>query len=607
MRQAGWLGGILIWILGAMLACAGAVRAQDSFVQIEAQPTLRDAEDRARAYSGVFPDVAGFAMDTGWYAIVLGPYPPAEAQRQLDLLRGERLIPADSYIASPRRFTRQFWPAGAAALPDAAAGTGAQPPVGAAPADLPAAGSQPSAAPAPAATATLPDETPTEARRGEALLLAEERRAIQEALQWQGHYDGAIDGAFGPGTRRSMAEWQAASGREATGILTRAERAALIDGVAAERAGLGLSEVIEDEAGIAITLPLGLVAFDHYEPPFVHFNAVAGSGMRVLLISQTGDQNTLFGLYESLQSLEIVPLSGERNLGRTGFVLTGADARVQSYSQADLKDGMIKGFTLVWRPDDAVRATRVLRAMKAGFRPFGDHALDPGLGQPLAGDRADLLAGLEVRRPALSRSGFYLDDGGLVATTTEVLAGCSRLTIDAGHEADAIWQDAGLGLALLAPRVPLAPPARADPPAAGARRGSEVALAGYSYGEALDAPVVSFGRLEDLSGLNGEPDLVRLSVTALPGDAGGPVLDATGALVGMLLPRQVTAGRVLPEDVGFALDAGVIGAALERAGRPSPDWPGEAAAATQAQGGALAPEDLGARARAMTVLVSCWQ
>lgn len=587
MRQAGWLGGILIWILGAMLASAGAVRAQDSFVQIEAQPTLREAEDRARAYSGVFPDVAGYAMDTGWYAIVLGPYPPAEAQRQLDLLRGERLIPADSYIANPRRFTRRFWPAGSAA------------PATVVPPPDPA-----TAAPDPEATA---DETLAEARRGEALLTTEERRAIQEALQWLGHYDGAIDGAFGPGTRRSMAEWQAASGREATGILTRAERAALIDGVAAERAGLGLSEVIEEEAGIAITLPLGLVAFDHYEPPFVHFNAVAGSGMRVLLISQRGDQNTLFGLYESLQSLEIVPLSGERNLGRTGFVLTGADARVQSYSQADLKDGMIKGFTLVWRPDDAVRATRVLRAMKAGFQPFGDHALDPGLGQPLAGDRADLLAGLEVRRPALSRSGFYLDDGGLVATTTEVLAGCSRLTIDAGHEADAIWQDAGLGLALLAPRVPLAPPARADLPAAGARRGSEVALAGYSYGEALDAPVVSFGRLEDLSGLNGEPDLVRLSVTALPGDAGGPVLDATGALVGMLLPRQVTAGRVLPEDVGFALEAGVIGAALERAGRPSPDRPGAATAASQAQGGALAPEDLGARARAMTVLVSCWQ
>lgn len=598
MRHVGALIGVLIWVL-----TGAAALAQDAWVQIEARPTLVEAEGRVRAYSGVFPDVAGFSMDTGWYAIVLGPYPPAEAQRQLDLLRGERLIPADSYIADPRRFTRRFWPAGGTA-------TGAATPVTALPPSDPAQPEPVPTDPAPtepvtaeAGASALPDETPAEARRSEALLLPEDRRAIQAALQWQGFYDGAIDGAFGPGTRRSMADWQAATGREATGILTSAERAALIAAVAGERAELGLTEVREEEAGIAITLPLGLVAFDHYEPPFAHFNAIGGSGMRVLLISQKGDQNTLFGLYESLQTLEIVPLSGERNLGRTGFVLSGADDRVHSYSQADLKDGMIKGFTLVWHPGDEARAARILGEMKSSFRPFGDHALDPGLGQPLAEDRAALLAGLEVRRPVLSRSGFYLGDGGLVATTTEVLAGCSRLTIDAGLEVDAIWQDADLGLALLAPRTVLAPPARANLGAATpARRGTEVAVAGYSYGEALDAPVVSFGRLEDLRGLGGETDRVRLSVTTLPGDAGGPVLDAAGALVGMLLPRRVTAGRVLPDDVGFALDAGAIGAALERAGRL-----GGATEAAEAKGGALAPEDLGARARAMTVLVACWR
>ncbi len=431
--------------------------------------------------------------------------------------------------------------------------------------------------------------------------MPEERRAIQEALQWHGHYSGAIDGAFGPGTRRSMADWQAATGREPTGILTSAERAGLLAGVAGERAALGLTEITEAEAGIAVTLPLGLVAFDHYQPPFVHYDAIGGSGMRILLISQRGDQGTLAGLYESLQSLEIVPLSGERSLSRGGFVLTGADARVRSYSQADLKDGLIKGFTLVWSPADEARAARVLQVMKSSFRPFGDRVLDPGLGQPLEGQRADLLAGLEVRRPLRSGSGFYLDGAGLVATTTAVVAGCSRLTVDHGQEADPVWQDAGLGLALLAPREALAPPVHAGLPAAAPRRGTEVAAAGYSYGDALDAPVVSFGRLEDLGGLDGEPDRVRLSLTTLEGDAGGPVLDATGALVGMLLPRQVTAGRVLPEDVAFALDAGAIGDALERAGR--------LAAATDAAGGggaALAPEDLGARARAMTVLVSCW-
>ena len=56
--------------------------------------------------------------------------------------------------------------------------------------------------------------------------------------------------------------------------------------------------------------------FDHYEPPFVHYGERGGSGVRVLLISQPGDQSTLFGLYDILQTLEIVPLDGERERGR---------------------------------------------------------------------------------------------------------------------------------------------------------------------------------------------------------------------------------------------------------------------------------------------------
>ena len=40
-----------------------------------------------------------------------------------------------------------------------------------------------------------------------------------------------------------------------------------------------------------------------------------GSGVRVLLISQSGDQGTLFGLYDIMQTLEIVPMEGPRDRG----------------------------------------------------------------------------------------------------------------------------------------------------------------------------------------------------------------------------------------------------------------------------------------------------
>ncbi|OYX42911.1 MAG: peptidoglycan-binding protein [Rhodobacterales bacterium 32-67-9] len=584
MRLAAFLFGLALW-----LGLSGGVLAQSQvWVQIEAQPSLREAEERARAYAGVFPNVGGFAMNTGWYAIVLGPYPPAEADRQLQVLKGERLIPGDSYIAFGNQFERQFWPVGAAAVPTPAA------PVDEVATALPA----PDPVPAPVPL----DETPAEARRSEALLSAADRQMLQQALQWDGFYAGAIDGAFGPGTRRSMAAWQAAQGYVETGILTTAQRAELVGRFESERAALGLETLTETEAGIEITYPSALVAFDRYAPPFVHFREKDGSGFRMLLISQTGDQATLAGLYDIMQTLEIVPVAGERQLNRTSFVLTGSNDRLQSYTEARLSGGAIKGFSLIWTPEGAARADKVLAAMKAGFRPLGDTALDEGLGQPLSVDQADLVSGLDVRRPVLSRSGFWLDGSGLVATTDEVLDNCARVTLDGSYEADVTLRDADRGLAILTPREPLAPRAHARLASGPARINSEIAVAGFSYEDALDNAVLSFGRLTDTKGLDGETDRTRLEVTTLAGDAGGPVLDTSGTVIGMLLPRVATDGRVLPADVGFALPAPAIAGALEAAGLAA----AEPAAAVEASA-PVAPQDLTTLGRDMTVLVSCWR
>lgn len=576
MRLTGLWAGIVLWIAAATASVG------QSWVQIEAQPTLGEAEERARAYSNLFPNVAGFAMPTGWYAIVLGPFSAEEAAAQLQVLRGEGLIPADSYLAESGRYQRQFWPVGgAAALP--------------APTALPdAAAPETETALAPA----LPDETPNEARRSEDLLSGDERKQLQEALQWYGHYQGAIDGAFGAGTRRSMAAWQAAEGLEETGILTTAQRSRLVSAFEGERRAIGLETVTEEEAGIEISLPLALVEFDRYQPPFVQYREKAGSGYRALLISQAGDQATLSSLYDLMQTLEIVPLDGERQLGRSSFVLTGRNGKIASYTSVELKAGFIKGYTLVWPEADAARAAKILEAMKAAFRPFGGHALDDSLGEPMAVSRSDLVAGLAVRRPLISRSGFYVDGTGRVATTTEVLKGCGRITIDGGIEMTVAAEDASSGVALLAPATALAPMAVAALRDGAAAVGGEVAVAGYSYPDTLTEAVLTFGTLADTRDLAGNAARTRLQLRALDGDAGGPVLDATGQVIGMLLPKAVEDGRVLPPDVSFAVDAEAIRKAIGGSGST------EAAAAAP---GAMAAEDLARLGRDITVQVSCWE
>ncbi|MDP3197032.1 serine protease [Tabrizicola sp.] len=576
-----------------MLVYPKAGVAQDGrvYIQVEALPDRATAETRARAYSALFPETAGFGLRSGWFGILLGPYPPAEAAALLASLKSERLIPSDSFIALPRDLRDPFWPAEGTAAPapvEPAADSGVDP-------ATETTALEPAPVPQPVQT---PDEDRQQARDSEALLTPEDRRDLQSALQWFGYYPSAIDGAFGPGTRNSMSAWQEARGYEPTGILTTRQRRALLDAWQGELAAFGFQQVIEAESGITVTLPLGLVEFDHYEPPFVHYRAKMDGAPMIVLISQPGDQAALYGLYDVLQTLDAVPLDGARDRDDRSFRIRGTSAKADTTVYATLNGDRIKGWMLLSTPGNEGRDARILKVLQDSFSPDGDSVLDPGMVAMDAGAKAGLLAGLEVRKPKLSRTGFFVSADGLVATTVEAVAQCGRVTIDRTTDAEVTLADATSGLALLKPKSALAPRAVAAFATASTRPGSEVAVPGYSYEDRLPAPVLTFGTYEDAQGLNGEADLSRLSLQSLPGDAGGAVLDGTGAVLGMLLPPAPTGGKQLPAGVAFALSGAEI-ARLLTANGLAPQTPTAPAPLTP---GALAEVATG-----MTALVSCWE
>lgn len=584
--RAGVLGMTLtVWASVA----PGLAAAETAWVQIEALPTLGQAETRLRALSESFPEAAGFALAGGWYGVALGPYDSPEAAAEaLRQMRAAGAIPADSYVAESSRYQGQFWPVGAA-LAAPTPGPTQEPAAAPAPAPAPAA---PIAEPAPPAAETLAD-----ARRAEEAMGREGRMKIQEALEWVGVYTGGIDGAFGRGTRTAIATWQDSHGHEPTGVLKSAELTELLGAVMTEKSALGITPVEEAKAGIAIDLPLGLVEFDHYDPPFVHYRAKGNSGVRVLLISEPGDQNTLYGLYDAMATLEIVPTTGPRSRDKSGFSLVGEDAQIHSVTEARLSKGLIKGFTLVYPANDAPRMARVLAAMKASFKPLGETALDPTLGQPMAVGRADLIAGLDVRHPEFARSGLFIDAKGAVLTAAAGLDRCGKVTIE-GAPAKIAFADQGLGIAVLQPLAPLAPPAVAQFETVTAGRGAALAVAGFSYPEALSAPVVSFGTLSDLTGLAGEPDRARLAVKTLPGDVGGPVLDGAGAVLGVVLPQDGATAQLLPPEMTVAVQATALVPVLAAQGF---------APLAAEPGGTLAAEDILTLAQGFTTQIACWK
>lgn len=588
--------GVMLAVLSALPAAAQITGDDIGWVQIEAQPTLSAAQDAIRGYATSLEDVNGFYLGSGWYVITLGPYTKNDAETLRSELRGAGVIPNDAFIADGTRYRQQFWPIGVGSSatiqdlpenitppPSSVVETVTEPQI-----------TEPSTAEE-AAPQNEPDETPREAQASEAALTLQEKMELQMMLQWAGFYNSAIDGAFGRGTRSSMGEWQAANGYEVTGILTTRQRAELASQYNAVLKGMDLTLLRDTTAGIEIKIPSGVVEFDEYEPPFAKFKSKDDFGARVILISQAGDQERFAGLYEILQTLEIVPTNGPRNRGRDSFEIEGRNGSLHSYTFATLVNGAIKGFTLVWPTGDEERRARVLEEMKSSFSRI-DGTLDPAIAELDEDQSIDLVSGLAVRQPKVSYSGFFIDDKGTVLTTTAAVGTCDRITIQKDHDADVVYRDDTLGLAVLKAHDPLAPMRFAEFQSAVPRLQSEIAVAGFSYGGVLPTPTLTFGNLADLRGLNGEDALKRLAVKAQKGDLGGPVFDAGGAVLGMLTPATAT-GQVLPPEVGFAVDADAITASLQSA------QIGFSVTETLSY---IAPETLTNVASDMTVLVSCW-
>ncbi|MFS4582337.1 serine protease [Phaeobacter sp. C3_T13_0] len=564
--------------------------AQDTvWIQIAARASLREAQAEAQEFAARLPDVSGFSLGGGWYGIVLGPYARDDADRVLQVYRAERQIPRDAFIAFGRNLGNRFYPTAASTNTE-------QQPTVESPVLEPIDPAVVTQAPAeePVETA-LPDETPAEARRSESRLTRDERKDLQVALKAAGFYTSSIDGAFGRGTRGSMSDWQSARGYAPTGVLTTAQRQALMDEYNAPLISVGMAPLTDAKAGIAMQVPAGEVTFDRYESPFALYKSNGDLGAQVLLISQPGDKRTLYGLYDIMQTLKIVPLEGPRQRSGNSFTIEGRGNGIVSYTEARVSNGEIKGFTLVWPMGDDDRRARVLAEMLSSFERI-DGVLDPAAGAD-APQNVDLVSGLDVRKPRLSRSGFYVDTNGSVVTTSDVVAGCSRVTLDHEYQAEVALNDAAAGIAVLRPVDALAPMAIAKLASASARLQSDVAVSGFSYEGVLGAPSLSWGTLQDVKDLAGNAGVSRLQLASQPGDAGGPILTTDGAVQGMLL-SQSNGSTQLPDGVSFAANAETLRTALTAAG------------VTAASAGAnAAAQPVGAltrQASGMTVLVSCW-
>lgn len=127
-----------------------------------------------------------------------------------------------------------------------------------------------------------------------------------------------------------------------------------------------------------------------------------------------------------------------------------------------------------------------------------------------------------------------------------------------------------------------------------------MSVSGFAYEGRLGAPTLNYGLLAEHKGLNGEEDLLRLAMSTLPGEAGGPLLNGQGAVIGMLVDKDALSeaqARTLPNDVAFAYDMEKLATFLSNNGI--------AVSASDAARD-MSDSELVTVGRDLTVLVSCW-
>ncbi len=203
-----------------------------------------------------------------------------------------------------------------------------------------------------------------------------------------------------------------------------------------------------------------------------------------------------------------------------------------------------------------------------------------------------------------SGSGFFVDARGHVLTNRHVVDGCARLTVAFGSEE----RDAALRAVSEADDLALLSTGRRGTVGARfrstrARHGETVAVAGFPLGGLLtDDLHVTDGSVSALAGAGDDPRLVQITAPVQPGNSGGPLLDAGGRAIGVVVSRldalkMAMLSAAAPQNVNFAIKGTVARSFLDIHGI---DY------AAAGPGKAISGEAVARRARRFTVSVACW-
>lgn len=134
-----------------------------------------------------------------------------------------------------------------------------------------------------------------------------------------------------------------------------------------------------------------------------------------------------------------------------------------------------------------------------------------------------------------SGTGFFINSEGAMLTNAHVIDGCQTVTVD-GKPADIVTVSQAFDLAVVKPRdvedVSYLSFSRTE-----AGLNADITIAGYPLHGLLGGLNVSRGSVSSMKGLGGDETSVQISAPVQPGNSGGPVIDRSGNIVGIVVSK----------------------------------------------------------------------
>ena len=399
-------------------------------------------------------------------------------------------------------------------------------------------------------------------------LLTQEKRTLQAALAFSGDYVGLLDGAWGKGSQRALEHY---SLRTIGSDKPRFQDVLpILQAFEEERLLSGWEIFYSEGTNTSYAYPFKILIPDS-NPDVIKFTTTDDSLSVVMDFANLAGTLSIheYLLRESLSYPERYQSLKPSRL----ITAVGLPNGLTAYARSDNIDTGFVTITIIAAEEHKTRV-----ALMAG-------SIQRGQGLALELPKLGLLAGMiqltvakqnlpakaepqptEDPTPAVpipsvalagTGTGFFINNTDIV-TAAHVVSGCVRLTLKDGSPLMLIASDADHDLAVMSSskRSNTWLELSAD---VNAHLGETVTALGYPYlGTLGQGLTVTSGNVSALQNIDGSTDTIMISAPVQPGNSGGPLVNARGAVIGVVVSRVddlaiLENTGTLPQNMNFAV------------------------------------------------------